>query len=326
MRLAVLDVGSNTVHLLIVDARHGGAPLPASSTKHELRLAEYLTDDGSISDAGADRLVDIVRESQQIAERNAADNLLGFATSAIREAPNGQALLQRIVNETNVELGVLSGIDEARVTFLAARRWFGWSAGTMLGLDIGGGSLEIGIGSDEEPDFATSVPLGAGRLTRQFFTTTTGLPDPAEISALRTHVVRTLADNRHKIRKFSTPDLAVGSSKTFRTLARATGAASSSEGIYVPRQLRHDKLKDLVERLETMPIEERAELPGVSASRAPQLLAGAIVASEAMAAMNIEKMSISPWALREGLILQYLDTLNHTPPPVLSDLPAPEPA
>lgn len=321
MRLAVLDVGSNTVHLLIVDARYGGAPLPATSSKYELRLAEHLTDDGNISDHGADRLVEIVQESQATAERHAADSFLGFATSAVREAPNGDDLLKRIQTTTGVELTVMPGIDEARSTFLAARRWFGWSAGTMLGLDIGGGSLEIAIGLDEEPDFATSLPLGAGRLTRQFFTEASAhTPDPTEVANLRKHVVRNLAENRRDIRKFADPDLVVGSSKTFRTLARATGAASSSEGIYVPRHLRRDKLEELVARLETMPVDQRAELPGVSLSRAPQLLAGAIVASEAMTAMNVEKMAISPWALREGLILQYLDTLPDDIQPVVNEL------
>src|SRR5581483_8303469 len=117
MRLGVLDVGSNTVHFLVVDAHPGAAPLPAYSHKAELRLAELLDAEGAISDEGV-------------------EDVLPFATSAVREARNGDEVLKRVQRETGVELRVLSGQDEARLTFLAARRWYGWSCGRLLVLDI----------------------------------------------------------------------------------------------------------------------------------------------------------------------------------------------
>ena len=94
---------------------------------------------------------------------------MAFATSAVREAGNSADVLDRVRAETGVDLQVLSGEDEARLTFLAVRRWYGWSAGRLLCLDIGGGSLELAVGMDEEPELAFSVPLGAGRLTRTRF-------------------------------------------------------------------------------------------------------------------------------------------------------------
>ena len=166
MRLGVIDVGSNTVHLLVVDAYVGAHPLPASSHKIELRLAEYVRADGSIAPSGADALVTFTRECLTIAEDQGVEDLLAFATSAIREAPNGEAVLAQVRAETGVELQVLSGEDESRLTFLAVRRWFGWSSGRLLVVDIGGGSLELAAGIDEVPDVALSLPLGAGRLTR----------------------------------------------------------------------------------------------------------------------------------------------------------------
>lgn len=158
MRLGVLDVGSNTVHLLVVDAHPGARPLPAHSHKVELRLAQLLDDAGAIGPKGVDKLVAVIQDALQAAEDKGVVDLLPFATSAVREASNADDVLARVQAETGVELQVLSGSEEARLTFLAARRWFGWSAGKLLVLDIGGGSLEIAYGIDEQPDAAVSLP------------------------------------------------------------------------------------------------------------------------------------------------------------------------
>ena len=149
MRLGVIDVGSNTVHLLVVDAHPGARPLPAASHKVLLRLSEHTTDAGDIGETGAEMLSGFVRECVEIAEDQGVEELMGFVTSAIREAPNGAAVLARVESETGVRLELLTGDDEARLTFLAARRWLGWSAGTLLVIDIGGGSLELAQGMDE---------------------------------------------------------------------------------------------------------------------------------------------------------------------------------
>src|SRR4051812_10877957 len=143
VRLAVLDVGSNTVHLLVVDVHEGARPLPVSSDKAELRLAEHLTDDGFVDDAGRQRLVECVQHALEVADDRGTEDLLAFATSALREAGNGAEVLAAVRDETGVDLQVLSGDDEARLTFLAVRRWFGWSSGRLLVVDIGGGSLEL---------------------------------------------------------------------------------------------------------------------------------------------------------------------------------------
>ena len=166
MRLGVIDVGSNTVHLLVVDAHRGAQPLPATSHKIELRLSEHVTDSGDIAGTGEAALTGFIHECLAVAEDQGVEEVMAFVTSAIREAPNGEDVLARVRSATGVALQVLSGEDEARLTFLAARRWFGWSSGTLLVVDIGGGSLELAAGMDEEPDAAVSLPLGAGRLTR----------------------------------------------------------------------------------------------------------------------------------------------------------------
>jgi exopolyphosphatase/guanosine-5'-triphosphate,3'-diphosphate pyrophosphatase len=306
MRLGVIDVGSNTVHLLVVDAHVGGHPLPASSHKIELRLSEHVQPDGNIDPAGADALVQFTKECLTVAEDQGVEDLLAFATSAIREAPNGEAVLARVLDEAGVELQVLTGEDESRLTFLAARRWFGWSSGRLLVIDIGGGSLELAAGLDEVPDAALSLPLGAGRLTRAALHQQDP-PDPAEVKAVRKQVRADIARVLRDITRTGAPDRAVGTSKTMRSLARIAGAASSSEGPYAARTLELAAVTDIVGRLTRMTVQQRTALPGVSAGRARQLLAGAVVAEAAMDLLGVDRLDICPWALREGVILRRLD-------------------
>ncbi|WP_392425297.1 Ppx/GppA family phosphatase [Barrientosiimonas humi] len=307
MRLGVIDVGSNTVHLLVVDAHRGARPFPAFSHKIALRLSEHTKDDGRIAGEGVKRLVSFVGECLTIAEDEGIEDLLAFATSAIREAPNGEAVLQQVRDETGADLQVLSGADEARLTFLAARRWFGWSSGRLLCVDIGGGSLELATGIDEEPDAAISLPLGAGRMSREL---PGNPPSRDDVRSLRKQVRSDIARIVRDLNRFGPPDHVVGTSKTIRSLARVLGAAPSAEGPYVPRRLVRSELADLVPRLATMTVEERAALPGVSAGRAHQLLAGAVVVESAMHLLDVEQLDLCPWALREGVILRRLDWLE----------------
>ena len=308
MRLGVLDIGSNTVHLLVVDAHQGAAPLPAWKSKISLRLAEHLGADGRIDDDALAELIRFAGEARQTAEDLGVTEFLAFATSAVRDAPNGLEVLAAVRERTGIEVEVLSGKDEARLTFLAVRRWFGWSAGRILVLDIGGGSLELASGADEEPDVALSLPLGAGRLTRDL------LPgDPPGEDAVRAarKVVRaSLGEVIGRILRAGEPRISVATSKTFRQLARIAGAAPSSDGYFVRRTLSRDDVRTWMPKLAAMTAAERTRLPGVSDSRSAQLLAGAIVAESAMDLLGVSELEIGPWALREGVILRRIDGLD----------------
>lgn len=308
MRLGVLDVGSNTVHLLVVDAHDGAHPTPIYKHKADLRLAESLNKAGELTASGAEALVTFVAEAKEISDEQGCERLLPFATSAVRDATNSKDVLQTVERRTGVALRVLSGADEARLTFLAVRRWYGWSAGQLLCLDIGGGSLELGIGMDEMPEVAASLPLGAGRLTRQWLT-----GDPAgkdELARLREHVDEMIAGAIGPFRDVDDPHHVVATSKTFRSLARLTGAAPYSEGIRVYRELTLAGLRQLIGFISHMSSKDLAGLEGVSAARAHQLLAGAVVAESAMRHLEIPSVQICPWALREGVILRQLDMMS----------------
>ncbi|WP_432548489.1 Ppx/GppA phosphatase family protein [Kineococcus sp. SYSU DK004] len=314
MRLGVLDVGSNTVHFLVVDAHPGAHPMPVSSVRSLVRLAEHLDDAGALRPEGVDALTRAVEESVRASEDAGVEECLSFATSAVRDAVNGQEVLDGIAERTGVRLEVLPGRAEADLTFLAVRRWYGWSAGRLLVLDIGGGSLEIAVGLDEVPDVSVSLPLGAGRLTRDRLP---GDPPKAEaVREARRYVRQRIGAAVREVARAGEPDLVVVTSKTFRSLARLTGAAPSAEGPRVRRTLRLDKLAPWVPKLATMKAKARQDLPGVSVERAPQLLAGALVAEAAFELLGVEEALVGPWALREGLILRRLDAIGAERAPV----------
>jgi exopolyphosphatase/guanosine-5'-triphosphate,3'-diphosphate pyrophosphatase len=197
------------------------------------------------------------------------------------------------------------------MTFLAVRRWFGWSAGRLLVLDIGGGSLEIAVGVDEEPGVALSVPLGAGRLTRERFSADP--PPPVEMDDLRHHVARQIDTSVNGLGiDLGEWDRAAATSKTFRTLARLAGAAPSEAGQRAARSLSRTGLHQVLGFIQRIPSGALADMDGVSQARAHQLLAGAIVAEEIMRRLDLDRVDICPWALREGVILRRIDTLAST--------------
>lgn len=278
------------------------------SEKTVLRLAERITDSGELSAAGADDLVRAVAQAKKSAENLGCEEMMAFATSAVREATNVGEVLRRVTDETGVDLRVLTGPDEARFTFLAVRRWYGWSAGNLLVLDIGGGSLEIAMGIDEEPDLAVSLPLGAGRVTRTRFAHDP--PTRSELVDTSAWLDAQLEDLPKRVRKIGTPDHVVATSKTFRSLARLTGAAPYAEGPRVRRVLTEPGLRQLISFITRMTSSDLAELEGVSSSRSHQLVGGALVAQAAMRALSVSELEICPWALREGVILRRLDHSN----------------
>lgn len=310
MRLGVIDVGSNTVHLLIVDAHAGASPVPYHSQRSTLRLMRYLDDTGAIVEEGQRLIIDAIRDAVATVADIGVDDQIATATSAIREAANGEAVLARIERETGVALQVLSGEDEARITMLAVRRWLGWSAGEILLFDIGGGSFEIAQGADEYPDVQVSLPLGAGRTTINFLRED---PPPREaVSALRAHAREVFTETRDRLfADRPRPTRVVGSSKTIRSLGRLIGGpADPVTGELAP--IHYTGLREWEPTLREMPSSVRQYLPGITPERGYQILAGAIVLRTAMKVFDVPTLTVSPWALREGIVLRYIDALDST--------------
>lgn len=309
-RLGVLDIGSNTVHMLIVDAAPGARPEPEASAKSTVRLMQYLKEDGTIKKAGVEAVISAVEKAMELAKEYEITQLLVLATSALREAPNGGKILRRIEDAIGQPVTVLSGVDEARLTFLAARRWYGWDAGRLLVIDIGGGSLEVAMGSDEDPTVALSVPAGAGRITREFLPEN-GIASEKDLENARRNIRKILDPMVEAFPKSKHPMHAVGTSKTIRSLARLAGA--------VMRQPCRGHVDYDARPAGRLASATRGHFPrpacgaaGCNPERTYQIVGGGLVVDEIMKALDVKEIEICPWALREGAILRWLDQFGRT--------------
>jgi exopolyphosphatase / guanosine-5'-triphosphate,3'-diphosphate pyrophosphatase len=287
-------VGSNAAQLQVVDARAGAPPLPIHAVKVQTRLSDEVGIDGCVSQQGVDRVVCAVAQALDSARSLRVDQLYPFVTPAIRDASNREGILEQILAETGVRLQFLSGEQEARLTYLAVRNWYGWQAGTLLNIDIGGGSMELAFGRDAVPELAVSPPLGAARVSAEFLQ-----PDPpsrAQIKALRRHVREQVRDVVNRVRWEGTPRRVVATSKTFKQLAHLSGAPSGRKGPFVRRTVTRSAIASSIRQLMTVGARERAQLKGVKPARAWQILGGAVVAYETMRCLRVEEAEVSLWA------------------------------
>ncbi|MDX3189575.1 Ppx/GppA family phosphatase [Streptomyces sp. MN03-5084-2B] len=318
MRLAVLDIGSNSAQLQVVDVSAGAPPLPAHAVKEPTLLAEELLPDGTLSEDGIERVTAAVSRAVDAAVRLGVDQLYPFVTAAVRDAVNRDEVIDRIQAGAGIRPQFLSGEEEARLTYFAARRWYGWSAGRLLLIDIGGGSMELVLGRDVEPELAVSLPLGAGRLTREFLTADP--PTRKQLKALRRHVRDTLSEVLDRLRWEGPPRRVVATSKTFKQLARLTGAPPQRKGPFVTRELVVADVRGWIPRLASVPAAERAGLRGISKPRARQVVAGAVAAEVTLSALDVPHVEVCPWALREGILLRHLEQLAESTPLPLQPL------
>ena len=322
MRLAVLDVGSNTVHLVVVDGQPDGTFVPVARERETLRLAEAAFPSMLLPEEAVERLTATVARMRDCADEFHADALVGFATSAIREARNGVEALGQVREATGVAVAVLPGAQEARLTYLAARRWTAHSAHRLLVVDIGGGSLEVAAGERDRPEIAESLPLGATRLSRRFVRTDPA--DPDELVALRVHALALLGPLADRIRAHD-HDVVCATSKTFRNLgelARALPEAPTPphafgfagvDGQTAP-VLTREALDVVAGYLAATTARQRSRLTGLDALRVGNIVAGSQVAALVMQAFGPDQLVLAPWALREGVILTELARRNHGPP------------
>jgi exopolyphosphatase/guanosine-5'-triphosphate,3'-diphosphate pyrophosphatase len=314
MRLAVLDIGSNTVHLAVVDGGADATFLQVARERETLRLADTAFATMELPAEAEERLTATVGRMKEAAGRHRAQALVAFATSAIREARNGIEVLGRVRQATGVAVKVLPGTEEARLTYLAARAWAAFSAHRLLVLDIGGGSLEVAGGWGEHPEIAESLPLGATRLTRRFI----GSDPPAqpELVALRVHALNLLGPLAAKVRA-SPWDVVCATSGPWRAIG---DVAYALPDVPVPkhdfgfagvdgrtaRRLDRKAVNILAGYLATTSAKERARLRSLHELRAGTVVAASQLAALTMQSFGVEEVVLAPWALREGVIIEEL--------------------
>jgi exopolyphosphatase / guanosine-5'-triphosphate,3'-diphosphate pyrophosphatase len=302
MRIAALDLGSNSFHLLVADVHPDGTFEAVTREKEMLRLGDEVGREGRISQPTADRAVASIRRLRQLADAAGAQEVIAKATSAIRTAANGSELVDRIEVETGVEVEVISGLEEARLIFAAVRASLVLEPAPALCVDIGGGSVEVMIGDVAGLRWATSLPLGVGRLTAELVHHDP--PTKTDRTALEARVREVLAPFVDEVRT-RTPRMAVGTSGTINDLARLAAAGDDAEIPASANGLRiHvDQLRALQRRILKMSTAERRRLPGIEDKRAELLPAGVTLLLTMLDAFGVEEMTISDWALREGIVL-----------------------
>jgi exopolyphosphatase/guanosine-5'-triphosphate,3'-diphosphate pyrophosphatase len=307
MRIAALDLGSNSFHLLVADVHPDGTFEAVAREKEMLRLGDDVTSHGFISPPAADRAVATVRRLKQFADALGATEMLAKATSAVRTASNSSELVDRIEDETGVEVEVISGLEEARLIFAAVRASVVITPPPALCIDIGGGSVELMIGDAAGLRWAESLPLGVGRLTAEYVHDDP--PSKAERKRLEEHVRTALEPLLPDVVSRS-PAMCVGTSGTINDLASMVTAARTGEVPAVANGLRvyREDLRALHDRIMRSKVAERRRMPGLEEKRAELLPAGSTLLTTALDCFDVETLTVSDWALREGIVLDAVRT------------------
>ncbi len=305
MRIAAMDLGSNSFHLLVVEARPDGTFDPLVREKEMLRLGDAVARTGRIGDDRAGRALEVLHRFDALAESLGVDERVALATSALREAENGAELVDRIEAEVGCSVEVISGAREARLIFGAVRASVLIDPGPALALDLGGGSLEVMVGDRAQLCLAESLKLGVARLTADLVH-----DDPlsaADLGRLRGRVERDLAPLAGEVARLG-PRMLVGSSGTLCALARMAVAQRSGE---VPSSVNQltvalSDLGEVHQRLVSLPAAERQRLPGLESRRVDLAPTGSVVLMSIMDMFGFDRLTTSEWALREGIVIEAI--------------------
>lgn len=298
----VLDVGCHSALFTVARQRTDTVLEPVFTRKVRLSLHTTLDRTGRLSEYGVQSVQRAVAEAMAADRRPRRPEVFAFATSVIRDAPNRDEVIAEVDRTTGVRLRVLPGEEEARLAYVAARRWAGPGAGPLLVLDIGGGTVEIASGSAEQPRTVCSLPIGARRITRDW------LPggfaaSPQQLDRVRVHLRRFLS-TVPGLPQAEPGGLVLACSKTFAQLARLAGALSTPTSL--GGQLTRPGVQACVPVLSGTGPAGREELPGISQHRAEQSLAGALIAEALLDACGAGQAKVCPWSTREGLLLERL--------------------
>ncbi len=305
MRIAALDLGSNSFHLIVVEARLDGSFVPLVREREMLRLGDLVARDRVIGGLATDAAIATIARFKAIAAANGADEVIALGTSAIREALDGGLLVDRVRRETGVKVTVIDGTREAELIFRAIRSSVLIDPGPALAADLGGGSLELSVGDRTELDFATSVHLGVGRLTAELVGSDP--PSDKDLKRLRRRIADTIEPVLDEILALR-PRQLIGSSGTLVVLARMAAAGRDGVVHESVNQLSvgRAEIGELAERIYTAPAEERAKLPGSEPRRADLMPAGMAILEHLMTATHLGELTVSDWALREGIVLDAI--------------------
>jgi exopolyphosphatase/guanosine-5'-triphosphate,3'-diphosphate pyrophosphatase len=305
MRIAAIDLGSNSIHMVIVEVNASGGFRVIAGEKEMVRLGAVTLSRGHLSAAAMKRGLETLGKYKQLAATNRVEKVIAVATSAIREAGNGEDFLDRVGRETGIWARAVSGAEEARLIYLAALHSIHLEGRRALVVDIGGGSVELALGAGGRLEWAASEKLGALRMTERFVRT-----DPLsgkDEQRLVAHVESAVEPHVERVREAGV-DCAVGTSGTILALGAMAHAMESGSA---PETLHHvtvraDAVHELRERLVAADLRERLRMPGMDEPRADIIVAGAVVLDTLLQHLGVEELTLCEWALREGILLSYI--------------------
>ena len=313
-RVAVADIGTNSTHLLIAETRQGsvsGGYRVLDSLKDRTRLGECLDAGGNVTEEGYSRLAHSLQRFRDLAASHSVPELRAYATSAMRGAPNGEAVAERLRSEVGVYPVIISGEREGQLTYLGAGGSVHFGPDNLL-LDLGGGSLELVRGGPAQPSRVLSLPLGSVRMHRHFLSASAASKPPRrrDLDALRDHV-RALLEPGLQLFTRRPATRVFASSGTALTLAAVLAARS---GGVLPADgtdlngaaFTVTALGKLLEELSGMNTAKRSRVPGLDAKRADIIVAGALVLHTALSLLGAGSVTVSAGALREGMLHEYL--------------------
>jgi exopolyphosphatase / guanosine-5'-triphosphate,3'-diphosphate pyrophosphatase len=303
LRVAVVDVGSTSAHVDVLDIRRHRPPTCPVTTRHKVSLSRKVEPDGRIGEKSVAGLVRAVDRAMDTASRHGARGMVAFATSVVRDAPNRDEVLARVAARTGVRLDLLTPHQEARLTYEGARAWSEPALATpLLVVDVGGGTAELALGTGRKASRVASAPLGARRLTLRELPGDP--PRPRDIDTLRDNMGRAARALVARVGPLPRDTTGVAASRVLAQLALLTAHEAGTGGEAAGDTLSLCGLRRVIPLLAGLTWRERAQLPGVSRSRAPHILAGAIVAEGLMAGAGMRELRICPWGLREGIALR----------------------
>ncbi len=307
MRIAALDLGSNSFHLIVVEAHPDGSFDTLLREKDVLRLADSVAVTHRIPPDKVEAAIESVSRMRAHGEAMDVEEWVVYATSALREAENGAEVVDQIEAETGVGIRVITGLDEARLIFAAVRASVLLDKPPAVCIDQGGGSLEVSVGDTTGLMWATSVKLGAARLTAEFMMSDP--PHPDDLGRIRDRATVLLAPIAQASKRFR-PGMLVGTSGTLTSLARLAvpTIAAATPNSFHQLAVSAKELEPVHKNMQTLSIAERREIDGLDARRADIMPAGSVVLQVAMELFGFEELTVSEWSMREGMVL---DAIGH---------------
>lgn len=303
MNIAVYDIGTNSIHMLIAKIRKDGTFRILDREKDATRLGDGSFEKRRLKSAAVARGLHVIEQFHELSKEYRVERSIGVATSAVRDAKNGKAFIRSVKRRTGIEIRIVSGNEEALLIERAARSNMDVEGKKTLVIDIGGGSMELIVGDGRTHDFVQSFPLGVARLTDRFLTKDP--PSRKQLKRLDRHIEKMLGRAAKRIRKHSI-DTVIGTAGTLINLGSMAYEHEHSRPLRIVHHtvLERDILEEVHEKLCATSLKERLNFPGLDAKRSDIIVAGSILVRRLMRMLRIERILISKMGIREGVILE----------------------